>query len=602
MAQRPENTYVSQVFNFGVDKNLPLGFVNVVYNRDGSMAGFLRKGKFYAPGEKLPESKSGESSKKQYSGSIAERIAEAEKEVAETKKASEFASSKKRDEMSQKDATLRGDIYDRYANSLKPQIDDYEFKLDYYARKIALGDKLSMVEENEIKDISKKYAGLKKAYNEARIDAVDLYYGKKKTAETPTGKKIATGQIEVTQEAATPAPLKPATSVQKPATPNAKPVTKPVASKKTTPNPIESGVTLPMPLSPSTVNPVTGEVIKVADIQPATGAPTTPVTVGPNAPSTAAREAAAATIAAGADFGLSEALFKNVPSLKAIFDEYTNPKSGMTDDEFRKRIRNDVWFKKNSKEIKTRFVQYYNYRDLQESGQADGSTDYEQQISKIERSLAKRAVEIGSAAASDPVALRKAAENLYITNREDDTTYVDDFLAAAIRPVSGVIGDKVTEGYSGEALQNYNKLVEAARDNGFQVSDILPGGANEAQVLQGIASGNIDVNRVVADARKLAAQGQPQYVRDLLSQGYTLKQVYTPYRQTMANILEIDDPNQIDLNDPTLRMAITDKGDMNVYDFKKALKQDKRWQYTENARNEVSTAALGVLRDFGFQG
>ena len=389
-------------------------------------------------------------------------------------------------------------------------------------------------------------------------------------------------------------PAKPA-----PAKPAAKPAVTPAKDKGTgTP---EFGP-LPMPLSPSTVNPVTGEVIKVSEIQPETGKPTAPVTVGPNAPSTAAKEAAAVGIASGADFGLSEALFKNVPSLKAIFDEYTNPKSGMTDDEFRKRIRNDVWFKKNSKEIKTRFVQYYNYRDLQESGQADGSTDYEQQISRIERTLAKRAVEIGSAAASDPTALRKAAENLYITNREDDTTYVDDFLASAIRPVSGMIGGKVTEGYSGQALQNYNFLLKAARDNGFQISDILPGGANEQQVLANIASGKIDINRVAQDARKLAAQGQPQYVRDLLSQGYSLSQVYLPYRQTMANVLEIGDPDQIDLNDPTLRMAITDKGDMNVYDFKKALKQDKRWQYTENARDEVSTAALNVLRDFGFQG
>ena len=70
----------------------------------------------------------------------------------------------------------------------------------------------------------------------------------------------------------------------------------------------------------------------------------------------------------------------------------------------------------------------------------------------------------------------------------------------------------------------------------------------------------------------------------------------------MANILEIDDPNQISLNDPTLRMAITDKGDMNLYDFKKALRQDDRWQYTGTAKQEVSNAALNVLRNFGFQG
>ena len=88
----------------------------------------------------------------------------------------------------------------------------------------------------------------------------------------------------------------------------------------------------------------------------------------------------------------------------------------------------------------------------------------------------------------------------------------------------------------------------------------------------------------------------------MLSQGYTLKQVFAPYRQIMANVLEIGDANQIDLNDPLLRSAITDKGDMNLYDFRKQLRQDNRWQYTAQAKEDVSTAALQVLRDFGFQG
>jgi hypothetical protein len=145
-------------------------------------------------------------------------------------------------------------------------------------------------------------------------------------------------------------------------------------------------------------------------------------------------------------------------------------------------------------------------------------------------------------------------------------------------------------------------LLKTARDNGLKISDIIPGGANEQQVLQGIASGKLDINRIIQDARKLAAQGQPQYVRDLLSQGYNLNQVFAPYRQTMAAVLEIDDPNSIDLNDPLLRSAISDKGDMNVYEFKKALRKDSRWQYTEQARQDVSSATLDILRDFGFQG
>jgi hypothetical protein len=350
----------------------------------------------------------------------------------------------------------------------------------------------------------------------------------------------------------------------------------------------------------TTRNPVTGEVIKVADIKPDTGKAPVPVEVGPNALPPVDKTAGVADIAE--KYGLSEALFKNIDSLRTIFEEYVNPKSKMTDDEFVRRIRNDVWYKQNSAGIKQRFVQYYNYRDMQESGRAQGTTQYEQDIEAIVRQLENRAVRIGSAAASDPTALRKAAENIYLTNKEKDETFIDDFLASSIRAVAGTIGGKTTEGYSGEALQNYNELVKAARNNGFQLADIIPGGGTVDQVLQGIASGKIDVNRVIADARKMAAQGQPEYVRDLLAQGYNLDQVFKPYRTAMANVLEIGDPDQIDLNDPLLRSAITDKGDMNLYDFKKQLKADDRWQYTENAKREVSDVALQVLRDFGFQG
>jgi hypothetical protein len=308
----------------------------------------------------------------------------------------------------------------------------------------------------------------------------------------------------------------------------------------------------------------------------------------------------ALNVAAEKDFALPETLFKNVPSLNALLKKYVDEK--WTPDKLRKAIRDDVWYKQNSAEIKSRYVQYYNYRDMQASGQAQGTTDYEMQIDKIEAKLKKRAVEIGSAAASDPAALRKAAENLYITNRSEDESFIDDFLAASIRKIGGTIGGKGTEGYSGQALANYQELLKTARDNGLKVSDIIPGGSNEQQVLSGIASGKIDINRIIQDTRKLASQGQPQYVRDLLSQGYNLNQVFAPYRQTMAAVLEIDDPNSIDLNDPLLRSAISDKGDMNIYEFKKALRKDDRWQYTEQARQDVSSATLDILRDFGFQG
>ena len=304
-------------------------------------------------------------------------------------------------------------------------------------------------------------------------------------------------------------------------------------------------------------------------------------------------------IAEGTDFALPETIFNNVPSLKTILDRYVA--EDWTADKLRKAIRDDVWYRQNSGAIKQRYVQLFNYRDLVKTGQAQGTTQYEQDIVKLERQIADKARQVGSAIASDPAALRKAAENMYITNVGIDDAMTTDFIAAAIRPIGSTIGGVGTEGYSGQALKDYQAIQSIARANGFRVKDIIPGAMSEQQVLQGIATGRLDANRIEQDARKLAAQGQPQYVRDLLSQGYNLDQVYAPYRQTMANLLEVN-ADEIDLNDSTLRSAISDKGDMNIFDFKKTLKRDSRWQYTENAKQEVSDMTLKILRDFGFQG
>jgi hypothetical protein len=348
------------------------------------------------------------------------------------------------------------------------------------------------------------------------------------------------------------------------------------------------------PTGPAATGP-TGPKVPVAGTPPKGGNQTPP-----KAPPTDAQQREEALgVAAGQDFALPETIFNNVPSLKAILERYV--KEDWTADKLRKAIRDDVWYRKNSAEIKARYVQLYNYRDLVATGQADGSTDYEKQISTLERQIADKARQVGSGIASDPAALRKAAENMYITNVGIDDAMTTDFIAAAIRPIGSTIAGQGTTGYSGQALKDYQAIQDIARSNGFRVKDIVPGGQSEQQVLQGIATGRIDPNRLAQDARKLAAQGQPEYVRDLLGQGYNLDQVYAPYRQTMANLLEVN-ADEIDLNDQTLRSAISDKGDMNIYEFKKTLKADKRWQYTENAKQEVSDMTLKILRDFGFQG
>jgi hypothetical protein len=69
----------------------------------------------------------------------------------------------------------------------------------------------------------------------------------------------------------------------------------------------------------------------------------------------------------------------------------------------------------------------------------------------------------------------------------------------------------------------------------------------------------------------------------------------------MASVLEIN-PETISLDDSVLRNAIGPDKEMSLYDYQKMLRKDNRWQYTNQAKEEVSSTALRVLRDFGFQG
>lgn len=101
--------------------------------------------------------------------------------------------------------------------------------------------------------------------------------------------------------------------------------------------------------------------------------------------------------------------------------------------------------------------------------------------------------------------------------------------------------------------------------------------------------------------RQIAGNGMPDSVKKMLAEGTDLDTIYAPYKGVMASILELN-PESIPLNDPTLRTAIGADKEMPIYEFQRQLRKDARWQYTNNAREEVSNVALGVLRDFGFQG
>lgn len=308
-------------------------------------------------------------------------------------------------------------------------------------------------------------------------------------------------------------------------------------------------------------------------------------------------------------YDLPDYIFKTVPGLdkilvQAVDEEWDNKK-------FLAAAEATSWWQKNAPDLRARIIDREKYKELREAGEDVTKTEYGLYLAKKKNEVKAQALELAGVTLTEEQA-QSVAEKIYNGFLDDDPVAVKALIIPFIGKVSSIAGtgtgaQNVTA-YSGQALQAYQTLQGIAKANGFSLKDILPGistiatgGDLEQAVLQGLAAGTIDINRVAQDARVLASQGQPQYVRNLLNQGYDLENVYAPYKQQMAAVLEIN-PDQIDLNDPTLRSAITDKGDMNLFDFKRALRQDNRWQYTQSARDEVSSGALKVLQDFGFMG
>lgn len=286
--------------------------------------------------------------------------------------------------------------------------------------------------------------------------------------------------------------------------------------------------------------------------------------------------------------------------LKAVEEGYSASK-------FLDEAKLTNWWQSNSGSVRERIIDLNKYKELQKQGLDVSKSDFGMYQTDKMRQVKARAKTLAGITLDDATA-QKIVEDIYNGFLDNDPLAIDRLIIPYVSKSTNLYGKGAVTGFGGEALQIQESLAAIAKANGLSIADILPklGGSAlgkdaEQNTIQEILSGNIDLNTVLSNARQIAAQGQPEYVRKLLGSGYNLDDIYAPYKQTMATVLELD-PNQIDLNDNSLRMAINEKGDMNIYDYKKALRQDSRWQYTGQAKESVSNAALKVLKDFGFQG
>ena len=117
-----------------------------------------------------------------------------------------------------------------------------------------------------------------------------------------------------------------------------------------------------------------------------------------------------------------------------------------------------------------------------------------------------------------------------------------------------------------------------------------------------IFSGTTTANDIQSKIRQDSASAFPVYADKILS-GTSVDSIGSAYKSSVANILELD-ADSIDFNEPLLRKALQYTQDgkpavMPVWMFEQELRQDSRWQYTNNARESVYNAIYQVGTDMG---
>jgi hypothetical protein len=150
----------------------------------------------------------------------------------------------------------------------------------------------------------------------------------------------------------------------------------------------------------------------------------------------------------------------------------------------------------------------------------------------------------------------------------------------------------------GSAAEQLNSLKELAGSFGMQYDE---GWYNTAAT--NVLTGKDDIETYKQYVKDQAKSKFPTLSAQL-DQGFTVRQLASPYVQTMSNILEID-PNTIGLNDIYVNQALTglnDKGEPStkpLWQFEQDLRKDPRWNFTKNAQDSLMGTARKVLQDFG---
>lgn len=275
-----------------------------------------------------------------------------------------------------------------------------------------------------------------------------------------------------------------------------------------------------------------------------------------------------------ASYGWAYGFMNSNSTLKGLFK--TAVAETWSPEKFQAELRDTKWWKETS--------------DTRRQAQVMKSTDpatYDASIQAEQIKIQQLAAEIGAAVPSSK--LKSIATNAVEGGMDE----------SQLRYALGQYVTFTKDGtLGGEAGMHAYTMKQYAYNMGVSMSDQAI--KNQAQLVVKKVATTQDFQDQI---RETAKSAYPSYAQQI-DAGATLRDIASPYIQTMAGELELPD-NSIDVNDPLVKSALNGLDStgkpvgLTLTDFQSQLRNDPRWRQTTSAMNSTMNTGLKVLTDMG---
>ena len=267
-------------------------------------------------------------------------------------------------------------------------------------------------------------------------------------------------------------------------------------------------------------------------------------------------------------------------------------KENWTNVRFKSAVQSSKWYDKNDE----------NQR-LAQAAEASDSASFNTTIGNIAKRLSDRiAFFTGQRISATDPQLVERARKLFRDNYDNWETELDNTVKAEYLTLEKN-PDNILD--LGGLLGRYqDNFMSNARAYGQRITEDMA-----ATYAMQVAKGDLTEDDITDKFRRQAAGMFPGY-KDLIMQGVTVNEIADTYKGWAAALFEVDE-DTIDVSNPNgIGRYISDalsyqdaKGNyasMPLGQFKQQLRNDPRWQYTENARNAYLDFGTELLRQFGY--